>query len=51
MGMIKSARYLTVTANKWVAIRLQKNKVTFIGVLHCQCFLTPQPRLAEAAGR
>ena len=42
MGMIKSARYLTVTtANTWLAIRLPKNKVTFIGLLWCQCFLTP----------
>ena len=45
MGMIKSARYLTeTTANRWVAIRLPKNKVTFIGVLQCQYFLTPQAR-------
>ena len=32
MGMIKSARYLTVTtANTWLAIRVLKYKVTFIG--------------------
>ena len=39
MGMIKSARYLTVTtANIWFASRLPKNKVTFIGLLR-SCLL------------
>jgi hypothetical protein len=30
-GTIKSPRYLAVTANTWVAIRLPKNTVIFIG--------------------
>jgi hypothetical protein len=36
--MIKSARYLTVTtATTWLAIRLPKNKVSFIGLLPLVC--------------